>query len=182
LIKELEAKIIAPQVKVSEKEIKKYYEKNKKDFLKPETAEIAVIQTKDKKLIKSAIKRIKSGEDFFEVARDVQFHGALPETRRIDSLVKEVRDAVVKMKDGNISKIIKYKEWFFLVKLVKKERAKLHEFSKVKESIRKMLYSKKLMDLKNSYLNQLRKKSRITINKVLWKEISDRYKTAKHKG
>ena len=179
LITELESKIIAPEIKISEEDLKKYYKDNRKDFIKPATVKIAVIQTKDKKLINNAYKRIKNGEDFFEVAREIQFHGAQPKEMKIDSLVKEVRDTVLKMRQGTISSIIKYQDWFFIVKLIKKKQKREHKFETVKKSIRKILYQKRLTSLKESFLKQLREKSSVKINKKEWTKVKKSFSNKK---
>jgi len=171
LIKEFENKIILPKVKITDAEIKKYYNEHKKDFTTPDLVEISVIQTHDEKLIKNAYKRIKNGESFYEIAREVQFHGAKPETRRMDNLVKELRDRVKIMKDGEISPIIKYKDWFFIVKLIKKEKKKLHEFEKVKKSIKNIIFKEKFKKLEDEYLEKLKNRSKIKINEKEWAKI-----------
>ncbi len=175
LIKEFENKVFIPKIKISEKDIKEYYNKHKSDFTTPDLVEIAVIQTHDEKLIKNAYKRIRNGEDFFEVARSIQFHGARPETRRLDNLVKELRDRIKNMRNGEISPIIKYKDWFFIVKLIKKKKHKLHEFSKVKKSIKNILFKQQFDNIENKYLTMLRKKSKIKINWDEWKKLKKEF-------
>ena len=171
LIAEFENKIILPQVKITDTEIKKYYDTHIKDFTKPEMVKIAVIQTKDEKLIKKAYSKLKNGENFFEVAREIQFHGAKPEYRRMDNLVKEVRKAVMKMKPGETSKIIKHNDWFFIIKLFKKEKEEVHDLKKVKKHIKNILFKKRFQEIKDNYIKKLRERSKIEVNEKLWEEI-----------
>ncbi len=170
-IKELESKIIAPTVKVTEKDVENYYHNNKKHFTMPATVEIAVIQTKNKKLIDLALKKIRNGENFFEVARDVQFHGAQPKIMQLNSLVKEMRAAIKNMKPGHNSNIIKHNDWFFIVKLIKKNRVKVVPFDKVKGKIEKFLNESGVKKATAEYVKKLRKMYNVEINMKAWNEI-----------
>ncbi len=181
LIAEFENKIIMPEVKITEKEIRDYYKKHLKDFTKPEMVKIAVIQTKDEKLINKAYSKLKNGENFFEVAREIQFHGARPEYRKVNNLVKEVREVVIKMKPGEISRIIKYKDWYFIVKLLKKEKEEVHSFDKVKKQIKDILFKKKFKQIENEYIKKLREKSKIEMNDKIWRKILQEEKGKEHK-
>ena len=171
LIREFDKKVVWPRVKVTEEEIKDYYKKHKDDFTIPEMVEIMVIQTKDEKLIKNIYARIKSGESFSEVAKGVMFHGAVPQKIALNRLVPPVREAVEKLPPGGISGIIKYKDWFFLVKLIKRYPRRSHSFNKVKESIRKSIAQEKFNELKKDYIEKLRKASEIHINSGKWKKL-----------
>ncbi len=171
LIHELEAKIIMPRVSVSDEEVKRYYEEHIKDFTKPERVELAVIQTQDEKLIDSIRKRLSKGEDFFEVARDVMFHGAVPRKFAVDKLVPPVREAVKRMSPGEVSNIIRYKNWFFIVKLIKHYPEEVHPFDEVKASIKKSLEKRKFESLKKEYIQELRKRADIKLNENEWKKV-----------
>ncbi len=171
LIKELYDKIIKPSIKVYDEEVKEYYRKHREDFAVPEMVEIAVIQTKDEELIKSVYDRLSKGEDFFDVAKDVMFHGAKPRKFFLKDLVPPVREAVEKMVPGDISNIIKYKDWYFVVKLVKRYPKRVHSFDEVKDSIKKMLFEKKFEEAKREYLSKVRGKVKVEINRKEWDRL-----------
>jgi len=171
LIREFENRVIIPKIKITDDELKEYYIKHKKDFTTPELVEIAVIQTHDRKLIYDAFRRIRNGENFFEVAREIQFHGARPEVRRVDNLIKELRIAIEKMREGEVSPVIKYKDWYFIVKLIKKHHKNVHKFETVKKNIKDIIFKKKFNQLENEYIKKLREKSEIKINKKEWENI-----------
>ncbi len=176
LIKEFENKVIYPKIKITQEDVKKYYEEHKKDFITPELVEIAVIQTHDKKLIYNAYNRIKNGENFFEVAREIQFHGARPELRRMDNLVKEMRITIERMRNGEVSPVIKYKDWYFIVKLIKKHKKEVHDFDKVKAKIKDIIFKKRFDKEMENYVKKLREKSKIKINEKLWRDIKNEFR------
>ena len=171
LVKEFFDKIVWPQVFVSNTDVKNYYKQHLRDFIKPETVEIAVIQLQDEKLIKSVYNRLMNGENFFDVARDVMFHGAVPRKITLNSLVPPVRKAVEKMKPGEISDIVRYKNWFFIVRLIKRYPKGVHSFKEVEASIRKMLSDMKFERLKGEYLSKLRSKSDVRVNMKEWRKL-----------
>ncbi len=176
LVRELEEKIIWPQVKVTEEDARRYYEEHKKDFTRPAQVEMAVIKTQDEQLVRKVYQRIQRGEDFFEVAKEVDFHGARPERRTLESLVPEMREALLKMEPGRISPIIKFKspfgeDWYAIVNLLKRTPEEVHPFEMVKESIEKTLAQQRFEDLKKEYLAKLREKSEIEVNQQKWQRL-----------
>jgi len=171
LVREFEEKIIWPQVKVTDEEVKKYYETHKEDFTKPAQVEMAVIKTKDEALARKIHQRLKRGEDFFEVAKEIQFHGAHPERHNLANLVPEMREIVEKMESGEISPVIKIKEWYCIVKLIKHYPEEVHPFEMVKDSIRKTLAQEKFEGLRNKYVAELKAKSQIEVNEKAWQKL-----------
>ncbi len=173
LVREFEEKIIWPQVKVTDEEVKAYYETHKKDFTRPARVEMAVIKTQDEALAHKVHQRLKRGEDFFEVAKEIQFHGAHPERRELANLVPEMREIVEKMEPGEISPVIKIKDWYCIVKLIKHYPEEVHPFDMVKESIRKTLAQEKFEELRAQYVAELKSKSRIEINQKAWEKLRE---------
>ncbi len=171
LVREFEEKIIWPQIKVTDEEVRKYYETHKKDFTRPARVEMAVIKTQDEQLARQIYQRLKRGEDFFEVAKEIQFHGARPERHELSNLVPEMREIVQKMKPGEVSSVIKIKDWYCIVKLIRFYPEEVHPFEMVKESIRKTLAQEKFEKMRAKYVAQLRAKSDIKINQKAWQKL-----------
>ncbi len=185
LTRELEEKIIWPQVKVTEEDVRQYYEEHKKDFTKPERVEIAVIRTQDQQLAREVYQRLKKGEDFFEVGKEILFHGARPERYKLEDLVPEMRKVLKRLRPGEISPIIKIKRgnntWYCIVKLIRHYPEEVHPFKMVKESIRKSLAQEKFERLKQEYIAKLRARSKIQINEKAWQELRKEME-AKHEA
>ncbi len=171
LVRELENKVFWPEVKVTDEDVRKYYQEHLKDFTRPARVEIAVIRTKDEKLIRKTYRRIHQGEDFFDVARDVMFHGVHPERRALDNLVPEMVAALKSMKPGDISPIIKFKDWYAIVKLIRRYPEQAHPFKMVKKSLRKELLKKRFNEVRDAYLEKLRSRSKIEVDADAWKSI-----------
>ncbi len=172
LIRELEEKIIWPQVKITEEDAKHYYEEHKEDFIRPERVEIAVIKTRDPQLARIAYKRLLQGEDFFEVGREIQAYRVRPERYILSSLVPEMRKEIRRLRPGEISPIIKLQnKWYCIVKLIRRIPKEPHPFNMVKKSIMKSLAEERFEELKKQYIAKLRSASRIEINEKAWQEL-----------
>ncbi len=171
LVREFEEKVIWPQIKVTDEEVREYYETHKKDFTRPARVEMAVIKTQDEQLARQIYQRLKRGEDFFEVAKEIQFHGARPERHELSNLVPEMREIVQKMKPGEVSSVIKIKDWYCIVKLIRFYPEEVHPFDMVKESIRKTLAQEKFEKMRAKYVAELRAKSDIKINQKAWQKL-----------
>ncbi|OAG27710.1 peptidylprolyl isomerase [Thermodesulfatator autotrophicus] len=168
-------KIIKPQIKISEEELKDFYNKNKDKFTRPDMVEIAVIKTRDPKLIRRIYKRIKQGDNFFEVGRELQFHGLRPERYFLNQLVPEMRKAIIKLKSNEVSPIIEFKRgdntWYCLVYLIKFYPKKVHSYDIVKEDIKRILEQQKFDKLEQEYIDKLRAQVNININEKEWLKL-----------
>jgi len=81
---------LASKINITETDIQTYYTANKDQFIEPATARISHILVDDEQKAKELISRIKSGEDFAELARQfTQDEGTKSNGGRVDSDVSE---------------------------------------------------------------------------------------------
>lgn len=154
-------KLVRDAVKVSDKEIKRYYLSHKKDYKLPPKATYkkVVVKTKEEALevidlykkgvpfdsliVKKSIEKVKTGE----FAKTI-----VPEAKP-----KEISNVVFKLKEGEISKPIPLSDSTFAVVLVlKREPAKLRPLEDVRDQIERLLKRKK----ESKKFEELRKKLR----------------------
>ena len=173
LVRELENKVLWPGVKVTDADVMRYYRDHLKDYTRPARVEIVVIRTRDEKLIRKTYKRIHEGEDFFEVARDVMFHGVRPERRALKDLVPEMVATLRSMKPGDVSPIVKFKDWFAIVKLIRRYPEQAHPFKMVAKHLKKTLLKERFTAVRKAYLEKLRKRSTIEVDAEAWKSIKE---------
>ncbi|MCK4647999.1 peptidyl-prolyl cis-trans isomerase [bacterium] len=158
VIKKLIDKEVKPEIEVSKKEIRNYYEKNKKRFREEERVKIRHILFEDYSQAEKALKRIKSGTNFEEVAKG----GYLGSFKR-GQLDRKIEEVAFNLKEGEISSIVKTESGYHIVKLEKKEEARLKKLSEVKEVIRNILSSQKMEKKIKEYLKKLKAKQEIEI-------------------
>ncbi len=158
-------------------ELKEYYEKNKFKFKEPEKIKARIIYVKNdptdpkgkekaKKKIEEAYKKIKSGENFADVA--AKYSDAMSRIKggeigythrgRLDSVVDEV---AFSLNVSEVSDIIENDKGYYLVYVEGKKPPKLIPFETTKEKLRKELIAKSENQKKKKILDQLRKNAKI---------------------
>lgn len=158
MIKKLIDREVKPEVEVTKKEIRDYYEKNKRRFREEEKVKIRHILFKDYSQAEKALKRIKSGTNFEEMARG----GYLGSFKR-GQLDRRIEEVAFNLKEGEISPITKTEAGYHIIKVEKKEKARLKKLSEVKEVIRNILSSQKMEKKIKEYLEKLKAKQEIEI-------------------
>lgn len=160
-------------VKVSEKEMKDYFNENKEQFKVPATLEARHILTKTeneaKDIIKTLDKASNKKEKFEELAKTKSvgpsgpqggYLGKFPENK----MVPEFSNAAKKMKKDTYSKSpVKTQFGYHVIYLEDKQGAKALEFDKIKNRIEQVLLQEKFKNFLESEANKLRDKAKIVI-------------------
>ena len=158
IIKKLIDREVKPEVEVTKKEIRNYYEKNKGRFREEERVKIRHILFEDYSQAEKALKRIKSGTNFEEVAKG-EYSGSF----KRGQLDRKIEEVAFNLEEGEISPIIKTESGYHIVNLEKKEEARVKELSEVKEVIINILSSQKMEQKIKEYLEKLKAKQEIEI-------------------
>lgn len=155
-IKEVRENLIS----ASDDEINKYYEQHKEDFVHP-TAVIAkhiLVSTKEEADI--AYSRLKDGEPFDKVAREMsndkvsaQRGGQIGPFRK-GELVKEFEDVVFNLKDGEVSEIVETPFGLHIITKISEEKLQPipEDVAKaeIKSIIEKTKFDKWFVDMKKT--------------------------------
>ena len=151
-----EPKNYVAQVKVSDDEIKAYYDEHPKDFQNPKTVEarhilIKVDQNaspedvaKAKERIENILKKARDGQDFAELAKQYsegpsKDKGGYLGTFRREAMVKPFSDKAFSMKAGEISDPVRTQFGWHIIKVEKVNEATTTSFADAKQIIRKKL-------------------------------------------
>lgn len=159
-------------IKVSDEEIKEYYEKNKSQFKVAESAEIAHIYLQSESSATIALNEIKKGMTFedavLKYSEDTSTKlnkGNLEMQQRTileQAFGKEFADAVFKLDKGEISKEpIRSQVGFHIVKVINKRPAGILKLSEAKDQIRNQLLNQKQREAYDKWLSEVRKKAKI---------------------
>lgn len=164
--------------KVSNDEMKKYYEENKNDYY-TDTVNVShiLISNQDsegkeltgdkleeaKKEAEDVLAKVNSGEDFAELAKkysddpgSAENGGELGVYGRENDLVKEFSDAAFELKTGEVSQLVETQFGYHIIKCT--ERIDKQEtFEEAKEEVKSTLLNKKY----NEYVEKLKKDSKI---------------------
>jgi peptidyl-prolyl cis-trans isomerase SurA len=192
-IKKLMNKEIAARISITDAEIKAYYEENRAAFNIPETRfQLAqILVTPDPKdparnlkndkaksdveartKIESLAGRLRNGEDFAQVAQSYSEDpnsapnggelGYVP-ISSLDKVDPALKQAVLVMQPGQVSKVIRSRQGYHLLKLISKDLAGQRQLSDpaVQQAIRQNLLGRKEQLLKAAYYDELRNQARI---------------------
>jgi peptidyl-prolyl cis-trans isomerase C len=166
LQKEIESK-----VKVSDQEVKDYYEKNKEKFAPVTQINASHILVKTEDEAKKILERLKKGEDFAQLAKKYSIDtvsakngGELGYFSR-GQMVPEFEAAASRLKPGEISRPVKTKFGYHIIKVTDKKVGQVVEFEKVKNLISQNLMGEKQKEVFDSYIEGLKKSYKVEINK-----------------
>lgn len=142
--------------KITDEELKKYYEDNKDEFSKVDASHILVEDEETANDIKS---RIDNGEDFASLAKEyskdtasAKNGGALGAFAK-GQMVKEFEDAAFSMKEGEVSSPVKSQFGYHIIKI----NSVKDSFEDSKEEITKKIKDKKYAD----YIKKLHEDSNV---------------------
>jgi parvulin-like peptidyl-prolyl isomerase len=171
-------KEIEPKIKITEKDSRDYYNKNKQKFESPEKVRASIMLLKFNpskgkageqailKKFESILDQVKNGSDF----------GAMAQQHSQDSLASKGGDLgfftqkqmlpafsnrAFKMKVGEISEIFRTGHGFHVLKVTDKKPGGLSPFETEKAKIEKFLTNKKVSQATRDYIETLKKQAKI---------------------
>jgi peptidyl-prolyl cis-trans isomerase SurA len=151
LTKKVISSEVGSHISVPKDEVQKYYDEHKSEFVRPEQVALRSIEVntagKDatevadlRKKAETALKRIKDGEDFGEIAKrysdgaTAKQGGYLGQYKR-GELSKELEDAVFKMKRNDLTDVMETKQGFLIIQVLEHYDEGEQALSKVENEI-----------------------------------------------
>lgn len=167
----------------TEEEIKKYYKEHEEEMVSPEQVRVRHIlikisdessqqDAKEKindvydKVIKDPSKFSSFAEEFSEgpsakLGGDIGYFGK-------GDMVKEFEEVAFKMEVGDVSKPVKTRFGYHVIKLIGKKSSEKRTYSEVKDRLQNLLYQMKMENEYEKFLRDLRDEAKIS--KSLFKE------------
>ncbi len=179
-IKKLIDKEVASKAPVTPQEVKAFYDGNPDVFKTPEMVrashilvkvdEKATPEEKAKALekMKAIQKRIKGGEDFAKVAKEVSDCPSKEKGGDLDffqkgQMVPEFENAAFAMKVGDVSDIVETQFGYHIIKLTDKKEPGVMSFDEIKPRIEQHLKNEKMSQEFPKYVETLKAKSKIEV-------------------
>jgi len=180
-IKKLKEKVTSEVSAITEEEARKFYEENKQMFTKPETVHAYHILLKldenasgeEEQKIREKIQKIyneavQKGADFQELARKYSegpsaARGGDLGTFGRGRMVPEFEKAAFSLKEGEISKPVRTKFGYHIIKVTEKQEAKTPEFDEVKDTLLKVLTERKINQVFSDFIDKLREETDVII-------------------
>jgi peptidyl-prolyl cis-trans isomerase C len=162
---------IESKTKISDKEVRDYYEQHKEEFAPITQVRLSHIVMNKEEEAQKILERLKKGEDFAQIAKNNSLDtasakkgGDLGFFTRGD-IPQEFGSIVVRLKTGEVSEPIKTKSGYEIVKVTDKKVGQVIEFEKIKNLISQNLLAERQKKSFDSYIEGLRKKYNVEITK-----------------
>ncbi len=177
-IQKLLEREVFDKVTVDQGEVKGFYDSNPQVFQVPEQvrARHIIVRVKEgasdtekkqaKELIEKAAERIKKGESFEEVAKQVSQDGSAQRGGDLGyfsrgQMVPEFEKAAFSLEKGKLSPVVETKFGYHLIKLEDRREARKLEFQEVQPKITEFLRQKKGEEQLKLYVDSLRGQAKI---------------------
>jgi peptidyl-prolyl cis-trans isomerase SurA len=170
---------VGSHISIGESDAQKYYEAHKTEFVRPEQVALReiIVNTEGKKdaelpdlkkKAETALKRVKDGEDFGEIAKRLsdgttKDQGGYIGTFKRGELAKQLEEVVFKMKRSELTDVIETKQGYLIFQILEHYDEGEQGFDKVKSEIMDRLYNEKLEPAVREYLKTLREQSYVVI-------------------
>ncbi|MFJ8268084.1 peptidylprolyl isomerase [Peribacillus asahii] len=161
-------KLIEPSIKITDEEIKKYFEENKDSLGQAEQVEASHILVEDKATAEEVLKKLKNGGDFAELAKEYSTdEGSAANGGSLGyfgkgQMVAEFEDAAFKLEVGKISEPVKTEHGYHIIKVTDKKEAKEATLKDSKEQIKETLLTEKLQTEYATWLQKKEEEYKIT--------------------
>ncbi|MCM3569497.1 peptidylprolyl isomerase [Neobacillus mesonae] len=142
-------KFIEPEMKITDKEVKTYFEENKDSFSQPEQVKASHILAADEKTAREIEQRLENGEDFAALAKEYSTDkGSKASGGELGffakgTMVTEFEDAAFSLPVGQISKPVKTDYGYHIIKVEAKKKAAAANYNNSKAEIKDILLDQK---------------------------------------
>jgi len=170
---------VGSHITVSKEDVAKYYEEHKAEFVRPEQVALReiVVSTEGKKdselpdlkkKAETALKRVKDGEEFTEIAKrfsdgSTAKQGGFLGVYKRGELSKELEDTVFKMKKNDLTEVLDTKQGYLVLQVLEHYDEGEQSLAKVEGEITDKLYSERMEPKLRDYLKTLREQSYVVI-------------------
>lgn len=161
---------LSKDVKIAEKDMKSYYDKNKAQFQQQAAKRTSVILFKpqEKDLAEKVLGQLRDGGDFAALAKKYSADSATASKGGdkgwpLTASVGAYEDAVKKLDKGEISDLVRVNEGWYIIKVTDARKASTKTYAEVKSEIEQVLIQQKRADAYQKFLDELRKKAKIEI-------------------
>lgn len=169
-------KKVEEQAKVTDEELKKFYEGNKEKFKTGDQVKASHIIVKTEKEAKDLLAQLKGGGNFEELAKKFSTDGAAAKGGDLGwfskgSMIPEFEKVAFAMKEGETSGVVKTKFGFHIIKLTGKRAAGARTLEEVKDQIKAAILPGKQQEVFQKLKDDLKKSGKYTIKEDVLKSL-----------
>ncbi|AZN40806.1 peptidylprolyl isomerase [Paenibacillus albus] len=162
------SKLVEPQVKVTDDDVKKYFDENKATFDEPEQVKASHILVATKEEADAIEKQLKDGGDFAAIAKEKSTDTGSKDAGgdlgyfTADKMDADFAKAAFALKVGETSEPVKTQFGYHIIKVFDHKAGKKATFDEKKADIKDTLIRQKVSELSPTWLQDLKSKSKIT--------------------
>lgn len=177
-------KKVEVESKVSDEDMKTFYEQNKDKFKSGEQIKASHILVKTEKEAKDILAQLKSGGNFEELAKKHSVDSSSAKGGDLGwfgkgSMVPVFEKAATALKEGQISDVVKSDFGFHIIKLTGKRPAGIRPFEEVKEQIKGAIMPTKQQEVFQKIKDDLKKAAKITIKEDVLNSVGGKKEETK---
>ncbi|MBI5074636.1 MAG: peptidylprolyl isomerase [Nitrospirae bacterium] len=172
LVSELFEKEIMAKAKVSDQEVKDYYDKNKDDFIVAKEIKASHILVKTEDEAQKVLSRLKKGEKFEVIAKAVSIDTGSAKNGgdlgffKKGQMVPEFERAAAALKTGETTSFpVKSPFGFHIIKVTDKKTGEAIPYDKVRDLVSQKLSGERQKGVFDTYMAELKKSHKVEINK-----------------
>lgn len=171
-------KKVETDAKVSDDDLKKFYEQNKDKFKTGEQIRASHILVKTEKDAKDILAQIKAGGKFEELAKKNSVDSSAAQGGDLGwfgkgSMVPAFEKAALALKEGQVSDVVKSDFGYHIIKLTGKRPAGIRPFEEVKDQIKAAVMPSKQQEVFQKIKEELKKGAKINIKEDVLNTIGD---------
>lgn len=185
IVKEAKKKIVTAKfvetevdanIKITDDELKSYYEAHKGDFKTQELWRASHILVATEQEARDILDALAKGAKFEDLARQKSMDATASRGGdvgffRVGQVVPDFEKACLKLTVGQTSDIVKTQFGYHIIKLTDKKEAGAEDFEKAKGKIENELRKQKRIELFNKLVLDLKNKYGVTVNEDILDEI-----------
>jgi peptidyl-prolyl cis-trans isomerase C len=161
-------KKLEQDVKISDDEMKKFYEMNKEKFKTGEQLRTSHILVKSEQTAQDILAQLKKGANFEDLARKYSVDGSAAKGGDLGwfskgTMVPEFEQAAWSLKDGEISGVVKTQYGFHIIKVTGKRPAGIRSYDEVKDQIKAAMLPSKQQEVLQNLKENLKKNAKISL-------------------
>ncbi len=177
-------KKVEVESKVSDEDMKKFYEQNKDKFKSGEQIKASHILVKTEKEAKEVLAQLKAGGNFEELAKKSSVDSSSAKGGDLGwfgkgSMVPAFEKAALALKEGQVSDVVKSDFGFHIIKLTGKRPAGIRPFEEVKEQIKGAIMPTKQQEVFQKIKDELKKTAKITIKEDVLNSVGGKKEETK---
>ncbi len=169
-------KKLETDVKISDDEMKKFYEQNKEKFKTPEQVRASHILVKSEADANNILAQLKKGASFEDLAKKYSTDATAAKGGDLGwfskgSMVPDFEKAVFSLKEGELSNVVKTPYGFHIIKLTGKRAAGIRSFDEVKDQIKAAIMPSKQQAFFQQLKDSLKKGAKISVKEDALKAL-----------